>query len=323
MKVKHLLDIIGIGKPVKDLLIAIDEMPQADGGCLAKGLSSQGGGKVASAMVAAARQGMKCGMYAVLGDDAKGRFCKADFERHGIDVTHLSLLPGKTSPFCLCIAEKSTQTRRLIGDIGSAPMLDPAALDFDYLRAARLIHLENGDPASRAAAEFARANGILTSIDADSYSPRIAEMEPLIDLFIASAFYAQGRFPGLSPETAARRLHENGCRVAIITLGAKGLVGCTDSGPFSLPAFSGLEVIDTTGAGDVFHGGFISAWLRGLDAVESARWASAVSYIKCTRLGGRAGIPTREMVDHFLREGTLIHGDELDARSAFYRDLVN
>ena len=86
---------------------------------------------------------------------------------------------------------------------------------------------------------------------------------------------------------------------------------------------SSYDEADTTGAGDVFHGGFISAWLRGLDAVGSARWASAVSYIKCTRLGGRAGIPTRDMVDHFLCEGTLIHGDELDARSAFYRDLVN
>lgn len=317
------MDIIGIGKPVKDLLIAIDNMPQADGSCLAQGLISQGGGKVASAIVAAARQGMRCGMYAVLGDDAKGQFCKADFERHGVDTSHLALIPRKTSPFCLCIAEKTTQSRRLIGDVGTAPMIDPSALDFAYLRTARLIHLENGDPASRAAAEFARANDIFTAIDADSYSPQIAEMEPLIDLFIASAFYAQKRFPGQPPKYAARMLHENGCKVAIITLGAKGLVGHTDSGSFSLPAFSGLEVIDTTGAGDVFHGGFISAWLRGLNAVDSARWASAVSYIKCTRLGGRAGIPTREMVDHFLREGTLIHGDELDARSAFYRDLVN
>lgn len=320
---KHLLDIIGIGKPVKDLLIAVDNMPLADGSCLAQGLSSQGGGKVASALVAAARQGMQCGMYAVLGDDAKGRFCKADFERHDIDTSHLALLPGKTSPFCLCIAEKTTQTRRLIGDVGTAPMIDPATLDFAYLRSARLLHLENGDPASKAAAEFARANGILTAIDADSYSPQVAEMESLIDLFIASAFYAQKRFPGQTPEHAARLLHENGCRVAIITLGAKGLVGHTDNGSFSLPAFSGLEVIDTTGAGDVFHGGFISAWLRGLNAVDSARWASAVSYIKCTRLGGRAGIPTQKMVEHFLREGTLIQDDELDARSTFYQDLVN
>ena len=99
-------------------------------------------------------------------------------------------------------------------------------------------------------------------------------------------------------------------------------VGYTDEGAFALPAFTGLEIVDTTGAGDVFHGGFISAWLRGLGAVESARYASAVSYIKCTRLGGRAGIPTQEMTEHFLRTGTLIHGEELDARSAFYRDLV-
>lgn len=317
-----MLDVIGIGKPVKDLLVAVDCMPPEDGACLAQGLSSQGGGKVASAMVSAARQGMRCGMYAVLGDDSKGRFCKEDFERHGIDTSHITLVPGKTSPFCLCIAEKSSQTRRFVGSIGSSPMIDPDALDFDYLRTARLIHLENGDPASRAAAIFAREQGIVTSIDADSFSPAVAEMEPWIDLFIASAFYAKKRFPRVTPEEAVQRIHENGPKVAIVTLGSKGLVGCADDGPFALPAFAGLEVVDTTGAGDVFHGGFVSAWLRGLGAVESARYASAVSYIKCTRLGGRAGIPTREMTEHFLRTGALIHGEELDARGAFYRDLV-
>ena len=317
-----MLDVIGIGKPVKDLLVAVDGMPPEDGACLARGLSSQGGGKVASALVSAARQGMRCGMYAVLGDDSKGRFCKEDFERHGIDTSHITLIPGETSPFCLCIAEKGSQTRRFIGSIGSSPMIDPCALDFDYLKTARLIHLENGDPASRAAAVFAREHGILTAIDADSYSPAIAKMEPWIDLFIASAFYAEKRFPGRAPEEAVQRIHENGAKVAIVTLGSKGLAGYTDEGAFALPAFTGLEIVDTTGAGDVFHGGFISAWLRGLGAVESARYASAVSYIKCTRLGGRAGIPTREMTEHFLRTGTLIHGEELDARSAFYRDLV-
>lgn len=317
-----MLDIIGMGRPVKDLLVAVDEVPEGDEACLAKELSSQSGGKVASAVVAAARQGMRCGMYASLGDDAKGRFCKEDLERHGVDTSHVTLMAGRTSPFCLSIAEKSTQTRRFIGDLGTVPMLSADALDFDYLASAKLLHLENGDPASRAAAEYARGKGLVTSMDADMYASQIETMEPLIDLFIASAFYAQGRFPGQTPEAAVRQLHESGCKVAIITMGARGLVGYSDEGSFSLPAFSGLDVLDTTGAGDVFHGGFISAWLWGWSPLECARYASAVSYIKCTRLGGRAGIPTRKMVERFLMDGTLVDSEELDARSAFYRGLV-
>ncbi len=317
-----MLDIIGMGRPVKDLLVAVDHMPEGDGAAMAKAVSSQGGGNCASAIVAAARLGMRCGMYATLGDDAKGRFCRDDFVRHGVDVSHLSLQPGRSTPFCLCIAETSTQTRRFIGQAGTNTELDPATLDYEYLSQARLIHFEGHSPAVQAAATFARNSGIITSIDAGGYSPGYAQMEPLIDLFIASAFYMAGRFPGKSPEAAVRLLAQTGCRVAVITLGADGLVGCAGSDYFALPAFSGLEIVDTTGAGDVFHGAFASAYLLGMEPVECARFASAVSYIKCTHIGGRSGIPTRAMVEHYLKHGELINGAELDARQQFYNSLV-
>lgn len=318
-----MLDIIGIGKPVKDLLVAIKEMPAEDGATMAQAFSSQGGGKVASAMVAAARLGMKAGMYATLGDDAKGRFCKADFERHGIDVSHLVLQKGKKSPYCLSIAEKASQTRRFIGEMGTSTPLDAETLDLDYLSTARVLHLENGDPASLKAARFARENNIVVSIDADMYYPALKDMESKVDLFIASAFYMQGRFPGLPANEGLRELAKQGCKVAIFTLGSKGCVGYANGGYFSLPAFTGLEVVDTTGAGDVFHGGYISAWLKGMDPVECARFASAVSYIKCTRLGGRSGIPTYNQTEYFLTHGTLPQTHDLDERSELYASLVN
>ena len=139
-----MLDVIGIGKPVKDLLVAIDEMPPQDGATLARCFSSQGGGKVASAIVAAARLGMKTGMYAVLGDDNKGRFCKEDFARHGVDVSHVELKAGKASPYCLSIAEKKNENRRFIGELGNSGMLNADDLDLEYIASAKLLHLENG-----------------------------------------------------------------------------------------------------------------------------------------------------------------------------------
>lgn len=317
-----MLDIIGIGRPVKDLLVAVDHMPEGDGAAMARAVSSQGGGNCASAIVAAARLGLICGMYANIGDDAKGRFCRDDFIRHGVDVSHLSLEPNKTTPFCLCIAETSSQTRRFIGQAGTASDLDPDALDYDYLRQSRLIHFDGSGPAVQAAATFARNNNIVTSIDAGGYSPGYMRMEPLIDLFVASEFYMKGRFPGKTPDEAVKLLAKTGCKVAVITLGAKGLVGCAGNDFFSLPAFSGLDIVDTTGAGDVFHGAFASAYLMGMEPVECARFASAVSYIKCTRIGGRSGIPNRDMVEHFLRHGELIGAAELDERQEFYKNLV-
>lgn len=289
---------------------------------MARAISSQGGGNCASAIVAAARLGMNCGMYASIGDDAKGRFCRDDFVRHGVDVSHLTLVPGETTPFCLCIAETSTQTRKFIGQRGSAPDIEAEKLDYAYLSRARLIHFDGYGPAVRAAAAFAREHGIVTSIDAGGYSPGYARMEPLIDLFVASEFYMRGRFPGKPPAEAVRLLARTGCRIAVITLGADGLVGCEGDDFFELPAFKGLEIVDTTGAGDVFHGAFASAYLMGMEPVECARFASAVSYIKCTRIGGRSGIPTRAMVEHFLECGELMGERELDERQEFYGSLV-
>ena len=315
-------DIIGLGTPIKDLLVAIDEMPPQDGAALARSFSSQGGGKVASAIVAAARLGMDTGMIAVLGDDAKGRFCVEDFRRHGVDVSHVKLLPGKSSPYCLSIAEKKNENRRFIGILGNSGRVDPDTLDLDYIASARLLHLESGDAASMKAARFAREHGVTVAMDADSYSPALEAMEPYVDLFIASAFYVKGRFPNASLEEGLRAIAGHGCRVVVFTLGSKGCIGYSDGKYFSLPAFSGLQVVDTTGAGDVFHGGFISAWLMGRDAESCARFASAVSYIKCTRLGGRAGIPTRDMVEYFLQNGVLPENTDLDERSAFYASLV-
>ena len=67
----------------------------------------------------------------------------------------------------------------------------------------------------------------------------------------------------ISPDEAVKLLAKTGCKVAVITLGAKGLVGCAGNDFFSLPAFSGLDIVDTPGAGDVFHGAFASAYLMG------------------------------------------------------------
>lgn len=322
MEVNELLDIIGIGKPIKDLLVAVDSMPKGDGATMARAVSSQGGGNCASAIIAAARLGMKCGIYSNIGDDAKGQFCRDDFLRHGVDVSHLRLEAQKTTSFCLCIAETSSQTRRFIGQSGTASELSPDSIDYDYIKSSRLVHFDGYGATAQAVAKFARSNGIITSIDAGGYSPGYVDMEPLIDLFIASEFYMAGRFPGETPENAVKKMAKAGCKVAVITLGASGLVGCVGDDIFSLPAFKGLEIVDTTGAGDVFHGAFASAYLMGMEPVLCAKFASAVSYIKCTRIGGRSGIPTRNMVEHFLKYGELIGTEELDARQEFYKNLV-
>lgn len=322
MSQEKVLDLIGIGNPIKDLLMVVDVVPPADGGTHVRAISGQGGGNCPTAIVAAARQGIKCGAYGHVGDDAKGKFCIEDYERHGIDVSHIITQEGKATLMVLAMAETSTQSRRFFGTGCTTTLITPEELDYEYLLKTRLIHLEGCNDTVYAVADFARENGIITSIDAGGWDEGYVGLESKIDLFVASEFYMKGRFPGMEPEKAVKEIYKSGCKIAVITLGAEGLVGCADGEVFRLPAFSGLEIVDTTGAGDVFHGAFAAAYLMGKTPIECARYASAVSFIKCNCIGGRAGIPTREMVEHFLETGEVIHQEELDARVDFYHDMA-
>ena len=100
-----------------------------------------------------------------------------------------------------------------------------------------------------------------------------------------------------------------GPSVVVFTMGDKGCIGCDENGEFKLDAFKLGPIVDTTGAGDVFHGAFIKGLLDGKSAVECARFAGATATIKCLQLGGRAGIPTLETVENFLRTGVVEEAD--------------
>jgi len=106
----------------------------------------------------------------------------------------------------------------------------------------------------------------------------------------------------------------------VFTLGVKGCLGIDNNDKyFTLPAFRNISVVDTTGAGDVFHGAFIFGLLQGWDVKKTSKFSSAVSALKCTRLGGRAAIPDYDTVQKFIKTGNIDY-TEIDKRVAFYRE---
>jgi len=118
-------------------------------------------------------------------------------------------------------------------------------------------------------------------------------------------------------EGNCRKLHEMGPSVVWITRGELGCCGLVDGKFYNVPTFE-VPVIDTTGAGDVFHGAYIAAMLEGLSHPECARYANAVSAIKVMFVGGRTGIPNREILKRFLEDGTVLT-EELEKRLEYYR----
>lgn len=126
-----------------------------------------------------------------------------------------------------------------------------------------------------------------------------------------------------------KKLLEGKPHLVIVTLGKRGCVGVGHGEEFSLESFSGdHEIVDTTGAGDVFHGGFLYAYLYRFQKApynyslkDCAQFASAVSYLNCLTLGGRPGIPDLSMVDRFLKDRFVEKGD-IEERRSFYQNGI-
>ena len=151
------------------------------------------------------------------------------------------------------------------------------------------------------AARWAREHGVIVSVDASSVLPGIDVLIGLTDYLVTSAWFPE-LFTGLSDyDAAARQLLDLGPSVVVVTLGENGSRTWTRECSFARSAFK-VRAVDTTGAGDVFHGAYIYGITRGWDLGYLADFASAAAAMKCRRLGGQAGIPTLKELHSFLAE---------------------
>jgi sugar/nucleoside kinase (ribokinase family) len=302
-----------------DFVINLPHMPPKDGAVMANEIFYQGGGKVASALVASARLGAESGMIAHIGGDTAGDFILRDFSYNGVDTSRIVRdRKDKSSAFCISMSEMEFGTRCFIGKLKKEfSMLQIEDLDYNYISSAKILHIESGDPVSTAAAKFAHENGILVSIDADHYTEEFDQLLPYIDIFIGSEYYLKIRYGDLSYKESSEAVHKAGPSVVWFTLGKNGCIGLINNRFYEIPAYN-VTVHDTTGAGDVFHGAYLAAMLEGLAHEECARYACAVSSIKCTFVGGRTGIPTREVLSRYMDDGIILQ-DEFEKRLEYYR----
>ncbi len=314
-------DIIGYGNPFQDLVVDIDKLPENNKKTYMHTYSFQGGGNIPTAIVAASVLGAKCAVYGNAGDDMFGRAAVEDFAFNGVDTSHLRLQANRRSDFTVCVAERLVGGKEFIIKLGDYDEYREDELDIGFLSSTRMLHVGGFvTPAMLKASEIVHASGGEVSIDAAYYRPDITENLDKLDIFIASETYYDAMCADMGKMScmeAVRYIHSKGPKIAIITLGEKGCVAICDKCEFTVPAFK-VDAVDTTGAGDVFHGAFDYAYLQGMDCVESARFSSAVSAIKCTRNGGRSGIPDSRTAQRFL-DSSIIDYTEIDKRVERYQ----
>lgn len=315
-----MFDIVGIDMPCMDLNLNTDRFPTPNGGARVDRLSWQGGGKVASGMTAAARLGARGAMLGAVGDDLFGRFCVEDFNRHGIDTAAFKMRSGDSTSLSVVLSDKETGGRSFVFKTGSVERYCLEDIDISYLQNTKYLFICALDDITLSAIRTARAAGAKIAVDADQYNPRMMAHIAEMDIFIASEFVYDALFQDTAYEKNARSLLAQGPSTVIFTLGDKGCIGVSGEGFFQWPGHP-VAVADTVGAGDVFHGAYLASVLEGCTPSEAARRANAAAAIKCTRIGGRAGVPNKATLLKYLETGEIDYTD-IDKRVAFYADLA-
>jgi sugar/nucleoside kinase (ribokinase family) len=291
--------ITGLGFCSWDYVCAIPRVP-VDGKVQILRRQNQGGGPAATAVFAAQRLGAKTAFIGVTGDDEGGRGILAEFHACGVDTSAMKIRTRAESSVSFCWAEQATGHRSIAWAHGTALPLRPEEVDLAVVRASRALHLDGHQTfAALHAATAARDAGVVVCLDAGTVLPGIDELLGRCDIVIASERFAH-EFTGCREVgDALKALHQRGPRLTVITEGARGSIGHDGRTFVRTPAFP-VRVVDSTGAGDVYHGAFLCRHLEGGTLAESMRFASAAAALKCEDLGGRAGIPTRGRLDEFL-----------------------
>lgn len=263
----------------------------------------QGGGPAVTAMVAAARLGAVTSFCGVVGDDERGGQIMRGIAAEGVDIAGVKIRAKSESPAGFCWIDRQSGKRSIAWTRGSARPLSAREIDHNLIRTADLLHLDGHQTqAAIAAAKVARKNGVLVTIDAGTIMPGMDELLALSDVVIASERFAARYTGSRAPETAVRKLFASGCRFAGVTLGKRGSLGYDGQHFWRCPPFEVPAVVDTTGAGDTYHGAFALAVAQGRAWGECMRFATVVAALKCTRLGGRTGIPSLKSAERALKQ---------------------
>jgi sulfofructose kinase len=319
------LQVIGLGLATLDVLMRLKDMPTWERGARLSGFRFDGGGLVGTAMVASARLGARVGFIGTAGTDDAADLKLKSMVECGIDLSYLVRHPGPEDQVVIVYVHAETGERVFSGmGLGQRQPLRAADLDREYIVSADYLHLDGfHHEAALQAAKWMREAGKTVVMDGSKTTGPVRdthrELIRYVDVLITGEGYARG-LTGIDDIWAAgQAVLQLGPRILCETVGAAGSYtiaaplggfGPHDGHPgdsFHTPAFE-VDVVDTTGAGDVFHGAYIVGLMHGWNPRQCAQFSTAVSAIKCTKLGGRAGIPSFDETLAFLKN----RGIELD-----------
>ncbi len=294
---------MGLGLNAVDFLCVIPKFPAFNTKTEIVHYEKHGGGQVATAMSACSKWGLRTKYIGKVGEDDLGMFSLKSIRKAGVDASSVTIERGSTNQLAFILIDRDCGERTIIWHRDKKLLYREGELSREDVCKGKIIHLDGHDiEATIKAIKWAREEGIFTVIDIDKVEEKTPELIRNVDFLITSSTFGQ-KLTGIEDrEKALIALKRYNKGFLCATLGKEGAMAVMEDQIVYSKGFE-VEAVDTTGAGDIFHAGFIYGLMRNWDAVEILRFANAVAALKCTRMGGRS-VPTLEEVNSFLGVST-------------------
>jgi sulfofructose kinase len=297
------VDVVGVGLNATDTVITLPSFPAL--GAKQELQSSQIllGGQVASAMIACQAWGLRARYVGSVGDDAAAELQRGALAHAGVE-THLNVVSNCASQIALILVDGESGERTILWKRDARLALRAEHLRREWITSARALLVDGHDvEAAACAARWAREAGVPVAADVDNLYPGVESLLEKVDYLIASQEFP-ARLTG-EPDLKralpdiARRFR---CRVAGATLGRGGVLAWDGIRFHYAPAFR-VQTVDTTGAGDIFHGAFVFGLVKQWPLPRILEFSCAAAGLNCTALGARGGIRPLDEIERLTQEG--------------------
>lgn len=309
------MDVVALGALAVDYYAIVTKLPKEEEKTTALQYKIMPGGVAGNVLTQTARLGLKSGWIGKLGDDDSGAILRREFKRDGVDDSHAESVAGKHSMFTWITVDIQGDRSIIMfpNVLGEFSAEDVVSKHSDYIRSSKVLQAEACVlPLSimLAGLKIARRAGILTVFDLDVAPSEIErsklgtiselyEILSLTDVLVPCKRAAHELIGSDDFTNKGSSLMNFGAKVVAVTLGAKGCFIMDHTQQYLVPAVEAGKVIDTTGAGDAFHGGLIYALLQKMPLQQAGRFANACGAICCTQIGARS-MGTLEQVKMFI-----------------------
>ncbi len=291
------IDVLCVGVTSYDFYFMVDHHPEPDEKTIANAFLSCGGGPAANAAVTIAKMGLSVAFAGYLGNDAWGEIHLKELQEAGV-ITDWIIRNTNPTPLSTVLVKPDGQ-RSLVNYRVKNAALNKNAIDLSNVKP-KVILFDGHEPdISMELLKQIKSDSIKTVLDAGSVNPGTSLLYDEVDYLVCSKKFAE-ELTGYNDIDKASAELFNLKQNVVITLGEKGLIWKTEDGQGELPAFS-VEAIDTTGAGDVFHGAFAGCLAMGMDWQEILKYSNLTAALSCTKPGGRNSIPTVTEVEQFIK----------------------